>query len=54
MTDDDFNVRFAFNYTPDGGTVLLKMPAEGAKDADGDKGIAEWEDVHRRSAPTTR
>ncbi len=32
MTDDDFNVRFAFNYTPDGGTVLLKMPAEGAKE----------------------
>lgn len=24
VTDDDFDVRFAFNYTPDGGTVLLK------------------------------
>jgi dipeptidyl aminopeptidase/acylaminoacyl peptidase len=33
ITDDDFKVRFAYNYTPDGGTVLLKMPAEGAKDA---------------------
>jgi dipeptidyl aminopeptidase/acylaminoacyl peptidase len=35
VTDDNFDVRFAFNYTPDGGTVLLK-PA-------GDDG-QEWEE----------
>jgi dipeptidyl aminopeptidase/acylaminoacyl peptidase len=33
MTDDDFKVRFAMNYTPTGGMILYKMPAEGAKDA---------------------
>jgi dipeptidyl aminopeptidase/acylaminoacyl peptidase len=41
MTDDDFNVRFAYNYTPDGGTVLLKMPDEGAKEATLED-AAEW------------
>jgi dipeptidyl aminopeptidase/acylaminoacyl peptidase len=40
MTDDDFNVRFALNYTPDGGQELLK-PKEGAEA--GEKGITEWE-----------
>lgn len=29
MTDDDFNVRFALNYTPFGGQVLLKPEGEG-------------------------
>jgi dipeptidyl aminopeptidase/acylaminoacyl peptidase len=33
MTDDDFRVRFAMNYTPTGGMVLYTMPPEGAKDA---------------------
>jgi dipeptidyl aminopeptidase/acylaminoacyl peptidase len=32
MTDDDFKVRFAMNYTPTGGIVLYKMPADGAKE----------------------
>jgi dipeptidyl aminopeptidase/acylaminoacyl peptidase len=40
MTDDDFNVRFALNYTPDGGQELLK-PKDGAES--GEKGITEWE-----------
>jgi len=42
VTDDDFNVRFAFNYTPEGGQELLK-PADGDKGKPGEKGIAEWE-----------
>jgi dipeptidyl aminopeptidase/acylaminoacyl peptidase len=42
VTDDDFDVRFAFNYTREGGQELLK-PAEGDKGKPGDKGIAEWE-----------
>jgi dipeptidyl aminopeptidase/acylaminoacyl peptidase len=29
MTDDDFNVRFALNYTPLGGQVILKPEGEG-------------------------
>lgn len=33
VSDDDFNIRFAINYMPDGGTVLLRMPADGAKEA---------------------
>ncbi len=41
VTDDDFNVRFAFDYTADGGQELLK-PAEGDKGKPGDKGITEW------------
>lgn len=28
VTDDDFRVRFAFNFTPDGGQVLLKPKVE--------------------------
>lgn len=39
LTDDDYKVRFAFNYTPDGGTVLLKPKQEG-KTGEG----AEWEE----------
>ncbi len=39
VTDDDFNVRFAFNYTPEGGTVLMK-PKEAGKTGEG----AEWEE----------
>ncbi len=39
VTDNDFNVRFAFNYTPDGGTALLK-PKEAGKTGEG----AEWEE----------
>ncbi len=42
VTDDDFKVRFAFNYTPEGGTELLKPKDPDA--APGDKGIADWED----------
>jgi dipeptidyl aminopeptidase/acylaminoacyl peptidase len=41
VTDDDFNVRFAFNYTAEGGQELFK-PAEGDKGKPGDKGITEW------------
>lgn len=41
ITDDDFEVRFAFNYTPQGGQELLK-PAEDAGDP-GEKGITDWE-----------
>ena len=29
VTDDDFRIRFAFNFTPDGGQVLLKPQTEG-------------------------
>ena len=39
ITDNDFNVRFAFNYTPDGGTALLK-PKEAGQTGEG----AEWEE----------
>jgi dipeptidyl aminopeptidase/acylaminoacyl peptidase len=43
MSDDDFNVRFAFNYTPTGGLLMLKVPAEGAKDATAED-VAKWEE----------
>ena len=39
VTDDDFKVRFAFNFTPDGGQVLLKPKVEG-ETGEG----AEWEE----------
>lgn len=39
VTDDEFKVRFAFNFTPDGGQVLLKPKVEGKTDA-----TAEWEE----------
>jgi dipeptidyl aminopeptidase/acylaminoacyl peptidase len=39
VTDNNFDVRFAFNYTPTGGTVLLK-PKEADKTGEG----AEWEE----------
>ncbi|MGL4512716.1 MAG: S9 family peptidase [Lacipirellulaceae bacterium] len=39
VTDDDFRVRMAINYTPQGGQVWL-MPKEGAP---GDKGYADWD-----------
>jgi dipeptidyl aminopeptidase/acylaminoacyl peptidase len=42
VTDDDFKVRFAFNYTRDGGQELLE-PAKGDEGKPGDKGISEWE-----------
>jgi dipeptidyl aminopeptidase/acylaminoacyl peptidase len=42
VTDDDFNVRFAFNYTQSGGQEVLK-PAEGDNGKPGEKGIAKWE-----------
>ena len=32
VADDDFTIRFAFDYTPDGGAVLLRIP-EGATHA---------------------
>jgi dipeptidyl aminopeptidase/acylaminoacyl peptidase len=35
VTDNNFDVRFAFNYTPDGGTVLLKPKGDDGK---------EWEE----------
>ncbi|WP_238476540.1 S9 family peptidase [Bythopirellula goksoeyrii] len=38
VTDDDFDVRFAFNYTPEGGTVLMK-PKQAGETGEG----AEWE-----------
>ena len=41
ITDDDYNVRFAFTYTEDGGNELLE-PAEGDAGKPGDKGIADW------------
>lgn len=31
VTDNNFDVRFAFNYTPDGGTVLLKPKGDDGK-----------------------
>jgi dipeptidyl aminopeptidase/acylaminoacyl peptidase len=46
MTDDDFKVRFAMNYTPEGGTVLYKMPEAGAKDATLEQ-AASWEEFMR-------
>jgi dipeptidyl aminopeptidase/acylaminoacyl peptidase len=42
VTDDDFNVRFAFNYTAEGGQELLE-PAEGEEGKPGEKGIANWQ-----------
>ncbi|MCH8839657.1 MAG: S9 family peptidase [Planctomycetes bacterium] len=39
VTDDDFRIRFAFNYTPDGGQVLLKPQTEGETGPG-----AEWEE----------
>jgi dipeptidyl aminopeptidase/acylaminoacyl peptidase len=39
VTDNDFNVRFAFNYTPDGGTALMK-PKKPGETGEG----AEWEE----------
>ncbi|NOY42355.1 MAG: S9 family peptidase [Planctomycetes bacterium] len=42
MTDDEFRVRFALNYTPEGGKVLLKPKTEG-ETGEG----AEWEDFVR-------
>jgi len=42
VTDDDFRVRFAFNFTPDGGQVLLKPKVE---DETGPG--AEWEEFMR-------
>ncbi len=39
VTDDDFRIRFAFNYTPDGGQVLLKPQTEGETGPD-----AEWDE----------
>jgi dipeptidyl aminopeptidase/acylaminoacyl peptidase len=42
VTDDDFNVRFAFNYTAEGGQELLK-PAAGDEGKPTDKGIVKWE-----------
>jgi dipeptidyl aminopeptidase/acylaminoacyl peptidase len=33
VSDDHFDLRFAFNHTPDGGAVLLRIPADGAPDA---------------------
>lgn len=41
ITDDDYNVRFAFTYTEDGGNEILE-PADGDAGKPGDKGIAEW------------
>ena len=41
VTDDDYNVRFAFTYTPDGGNELLE-PADGDAGKPGDKGITKW------------
>ena len=39
VTDDEFKVRFAFNFTPDGGQVLLKPKVEDETGPD-----AEWEE----------
>ena len=41
ITDDDYNVRFAFTYTEDGGNEILE-PADGDAGKPGEKGIAEW------------
>ncbi|HEY5854532.1 MAG TPA: S9 family peptidase [Aldersonia sp.] len=42
VADDDFNIRFAFKYTPDGGAVLLRIP-EGATHATPDD-TQSWEE----------
>jgi dipeptidyl aminopeptidase/acylaminoacyl peptidase len=42
VTDDDFKVRFAFNYTPEGGQELLE-PAKGDAGKPGEKGVSDWE-----------
>ena len=39
VTDDDFRIRFAFTFTPDGGQVLLKPQTEGETGAG-----AEWDE----------
>jgi len=39
VTDDDFRVRFAFTFTPDGGQVLLQPKVEGETGAD-----AKWDE----------
>ena len=39
VTDDDFRIRFAFNFTPDGGQVLLKPRIEDETGPD-----AEWDE----------
>ena len=38
VTDDDFDVRFAFNYTPEGGTVLDEAQGAPARPARGPSG----------------
>jgi dipeptidyl aminopeptidase/acylaminoacyl peptidase len=43
MADDDFKIRFAMNYTPTGGMVLYKMPAEGAANPTPDD-VAKWDE----------
>ncbi len=40
VTDDEFQIRFAFNFTPAGGQVLLRPRTPGATGAD-----AEWEEL---------
>ena len=40
ITDDDYQVRLVYNYTPDGGQELLE-PKEGQQA--GEKGITEWD-----------
>ena len=39
VTDEDFQIRFAFNFTPEGGQLLLKPKTAGETGAD-----AEWEE----------
>ena len=39
VTDDDFQIRFAFTFTPDGGQVLLQPKVAGETGAD-----AEWDE----------
>ncbi len=39
ITDDDFDIRFAFTFTPDGGQVLMKPKVAGETGAG-----AEWDD----------
>ena len=39
VTDDDFQIRFAFTFTPDGGQVLLKPKTAGETGAD-----AQWDE----------
>jgi dipeptidyl aminopeptidase/acylaminoacyl peptidase len=43
MADDDFKIRFALNYTPTGGIVLYKMPADGAAHPTPDD-VATWDE----------